>query len=107
MMIDGVEMLSCLFEDHRISTPSCVAGRKDTEQYEPQAVHVGTLEAEKAVLLFLFGMELSDASIEWAWSQPQEPKKFLGKRTYKKIPGSFRKARDRFSALPENTEKTE
>lgn len=107
MMIDGVEMLFCLFEDHHISTPSPMAGRKDTEQYEPRAVHVGTLEAEKAVLLFLFVMELSDASIVWAWSQPQEPKKFLGKRTHRKIPGRFRKARDSFSALPENTEKTE
>lgn len=55
-MIDKIEMLSCLFGDHHISTPSPVTGRKDTEQYEPQAVHVGTLEAEKAVLLFLFVM---------------------------------------------------
>lgn len=56
MMIDKTETLSCLFGDHHISTPSPVTGRKDTEQYEPQAVHVGTLEAEKAVLLFLFVM---------------------------------------------------
>lgn len=95
-MIDRVEMLSCLFGDHHISTPSPGAGRKDTEQYEPQAIHVGTLEAEKAAVLFLFATELLDASIVWTWSQSQEPKKFLGKRTHKKILGSFRKARDIF-----------